>query len=206
MGNGVDLPSFNSIMKLKEEMSSTESDIILRDRWIMIPHSLQQRVVSLAHMGHQGIVKTKSLIRKKVWLPYIDVLVEKEVRKCHACQVSKLTVTREPLNMSPLPTKLWTEVSTDFGKVPGHDIHFMVISDELSRYPVVETVTALTARAVIPVLDKVRGQFGVMETLKSDNGPHSKAKPLLTLLKQNDSIIEKSPVTGLPAMPRWRDL
>ena len=98
-------------------------------------------------------------------------LVEEEVKKCHACLVSTLTVTREPLNMSPLPTKPWTEVSTDFGKVPGHDIHFMVISDDFSRYPVVDTLTALTARAIIPVLDKVISQFGVMETLKSDNRP-----------------------------------
>ena len=35
----------------------------------------------LAHLGHQGIVKTKQLIRDKVWFPGIDKLTEDKVNK-----------------------------------------------------------------------------------------------------------------------------
>ena len=40
----------------------------------------------LAHVGHQGIVKTKCLIREKVWFPGIDKMVKDKVDNCLACQ------------------------------------------------------------------------------------------------------------------------
>ncbi|XP_014665120.1 PREDICTED: uncharacterized protein LOC106807323 [Priapulus caudatus] len=73
--------------------------------------------------------------------------------------------------MSALPERLWSEISTDFGQVPGMGTYFMVISDDLSRYVVEEPVSSLTANAVIPVLDKIIGEFGVPDVVKSDNGP-----------------------------------
>ncbi|XP_014662077.1 PREDICTED: uncharacterized protein K02A2.6-like [Priapulus caudatus] len=72
--------------------------------------------------------------------------------------------------MSALPERPWSEISTDFEQVPGMGTHFMVISD-FSRYVVVEPVSSLTANAVIPVLDKIIGEFGVPDVVKSDNGP-----------------------------------
>ena len=38
--------------------------------------------MSLAHEGHQGLVKTKALIRERVWFPGIDRLVEQTVESC----------------------------------------------------------------------------------------------------------------------------
>jgi transposase InsO family protein len=39
------------------------------------------------------------------------------------------------------------------------------------RYPVVDTLTSLTAKSVIPLLDKTFSIFGIPKELKSDNGP-----------------------------------
>ena len=50
--------------------------IILRQRRIIIPQVLQSRAIQLAHEGHQGLTKTKSLVREKIWFPGIDKLVE----------------------------------------------------------------------------------------------------------------------------------
>ena len=41
--------------------------VILRGTRIVVPQSLRKRVVSLAHEGHQGVVKTKERLRTKVW-------------------------------------------------------------------------------------------------------------------------------------------
>jgi hypothetical protein len=49
------------------ELSVTTEGIVLRDTRIVIPKSLRTRTVELAHGGHQGIVKTKRLIRSRVW-------------------------------------------------------------------------------------------------------------------------------------------
>ena len=68
-------------------------------------------------------MKTKSLLREKVWFPNIDRLVEVKVKSCDGCLVTSLECKREPLLMSPLPAAPWKEVSVDFAKqgVPPSD-------------------------------------------------------------------------------------
>ena len=51
-------------MSLDEISNAFEADPTMR---IVIPPSLQNHAVQLAHEGHQGIVKTKQLLRQKVW-------------------------------------------------------------------------------------------------------------------------------------------
>ena len=60
-------------------------EIILPGTRLVIPHSLQNHVVDLAHAGHMGIVKTKALLRQKVWFPFIDSLVKPKCKNCIPC-------------------------------------------------------------------------------------------------------------------------
>jgi hypothetical protein len=53
---------------------------------IIIPKSLQSRTLTIAHEGHQGIAKTKALLRTKVWWPGLDTAVESLVKSCLPCQ------------------------------------------------------------------------------------------------------------------------
>ena len=66
---------------------SIVNDVLLfRDR-IVIPPSLQQRLISIVHEGHQGIVRTKQRLRQKVWWPGLNHNVESFIQSCHGCQV-----------------------------------------------------------------------------------------------------------------------
>ena len=98
--------------------------VVLRGHRIVIPETLREKVIDIAHEGHMGMVKTKALIREKVWFPKIDRLMEEEVKSCQACQVTPPTMAREPLQMSDLPKTPWTKLSMDFGLVPNiQDFH-----------------------------------------------------------------------------------
>lgn len=61
-----------------QELSYMEG-IILRGHKLLVPKSLQQQVIDICHEGHHGIVKTKQLLRSKVWFPGIDKSVERRV-------------------------------------------------------------------------------------------------------------------------------
>ena len=80
----------------------------------MIPAPLQERIVDIAREGHLGIVKTKALLREKLWFPRMDKIVETKVKACSPCQVVTPVYTREPLQMSVLPDSHFDEVSVDF--------------------------------------------------------------------------------------------
>lgn len=57
----------------------------MRQARIVIPGKLQNKIIDIAHEGHQGIHKTKQLLRETVWFPGIDKLVENKIKKCLAC-------------------------------------------------------------------------------------------------------------------------
>ncbi|KAK7919302.1 hypothetical protein WMY93_010586 [Mugilogobius chulae] len=154
-----------------ELTASPASDILLRDTRIVIPTALHEKAIRLAHEGHQGIVKTKALLRTKVWFPDIDRKAEAAVRNCLACQANTPVTQNEPLKMSPLPEAPWHSVSADFyGPLPSGE-YLLVITDDYSRYPVVEIVRSTSAVTVIPVMDKVFSMFGIPRVVKTDNGP-----------------------------------
>ena len=51
--------------------------LLLRGTRLIIPKSLREQVLQLAHEGHQGIVKTKNRLRSKVWWPKMDTEAER---------------------------------------------------------------------------------------------------------------------------------
>ena len=61
---------------IKEELTIGAQNIILRGSRIVIPESLQQRPIDIAHESHQGPSKTKAMIPEKVWLPKLDEAVK----------------------------------------------------------------------------------------------------------------------------------
>lgn len=171
-GHDIDITSFNILKTVRDELSfSEEHNVVLRASQIVIPRSLQQRAIDLAHEGHQGIVKTKQLVREKVWFPHIDRLVETKIQSCLACLSTTPDHPAEPLKMTNLPNRPWSEVSIDFcGPFPSGD-YLLVVIDAYSRYPEVEVLSSTSAKSTVPKLDAIFARHGVPDVVKSDNGP-----------------------------------
>ena len=120
----IDIHALQAYRKISSELSVTQDGLILRGNRITVPASLQEHVVQRAHEGHQGINKTKSLLREKVWFPGIDNMVTQMVEGCIPCKSTHDAKPREPIQMTELPSRPWSHVSADFyGPLPsGHYI------------------------------------------------------------------------------------
>lgn len=157
---------------LKDEITIVSNGLLLKGNKIIIPKSLRSKAVRLAHEGHQGIVKTKKLIREKIWFPGIDKAVNEAIAKCLYCQAATISSKNlEPLKMTPLPDHAWENISIDFCGPFYTGEYLLVLIDDYSRYPIVEIVKSTSAETVIPVLDKIFAMFGIPSVVKSDNGP-----------------------------------
>ena len=167
----IDIRELQEYRNVKDDFTCYNDIVLLREKRIVVPATLRDHVVSIAHEGHQGVSRTKSFLRSKVWFPGMDSKVEAAIRLCPACQAVQDTHTPlEPLRMSSMPPGPWQHVSMDFcGPLPTGD-YLMVLIDEFSRYPVVEIIKSVSASTVLPVLDKVLSVFGFPVVLKSDNG------------------------------------
>ena len=144
--------------------------VVLRGTRLIIPERLKQNIVNIAHEGHQGIVRTKSLLRTKVWFSGIDDLVYKTIKNCPQCQVVTVENIRDPVKMSPLPSGPWLELSCDLKDLPDGK-YACVLIDDYSRYPVVEVINSATSKSVIRSIDNAISLFGTPEIIRTDNGP-----------------------------------
>ena len=168
--------SVNSYKNIYSELTVSETGLLLRNRRIVLPKSLQEKAIIIAHEGHLGMTKTKSLLRSKVWYPTMDRMVENIISACHECAINTSNTHPEPLQMSALPKGHWMNISLDFcGPLPSGDF-LVVIVDEYSRFPVVETTRSLAAEKIIPIIDKNFAMFAYPIVMKTDNGTPFQSK------------------------------
>ena len=62
-------------LQVRFELSAI-GKLVLRGTRIIIPQTLCDRILSIAHEGHPGIVYMKKILCSKVWWPGIDKQVE----------------------------------------------------------------------------------------------------------------------------------
>ncbi|KAK3721659.1 hypothetical protein QZH41_003681 [Actinostola sp. cb2023] len=166
---GVNTSTYKAIERVKDELTiCSSSNVLLRSRGtrIVIPETLQLRVVNLTHEGHQGIVKTKSLLREKVWFAGIDPLVEETVKSCLACQAATPETKREPLKMSALPKAPWQDLSGSQYEGLMQDIYLYSIS--LTNREVIEAFSGVLPQAYIATQCRCPpGYPKIMETTRA---------------------------------------
>nr|XP_039261226.1 uncharacterized protein LOC120337496 [Styela clava] len=83
-----------------EEMSIFAKIASERGNRIVIPVCLRRKIVDIAHEGHMGMSKTKSLLTEKIWFPGMDAMVENVVKSCAACASVVKDERMLPLSMS----------------------------------------------------------------------------------------------------------
>ena len=143
--------------------------IILRGQQIVIPKALRPRMITNAHEGHLGIVKTKTRAREVIWWPGMSSHLEQAVLGCEACARFQHQQLKEPLISSTLPQRPWEQVATDIFTWDSQ--HYLLTVDYYSRFPEIQRLPSLKSAAVIDSLKDVFSRNGIPNQLRSDNGP-----------------------------------
>jgi hypothetical protein len=137
-------------------------------------------------------VKTKTLLRTKVWWPGIDRQVETLIASCIHCQAANNSKIFEQLKMTTMPSKPWQVIHGDFcGPFPSGGL------DEHSRFPEVEIIRSTTTAVTIGKLEKIFSVHGFPIEFVSDNGPHFNGHEFHNYLAQttfDHSIMKKKSV------------
>ena len=167
--------------------------LLLRGDRIVIPKSLRKTVLESAHEGHQGIVKTKSRLRTKVWWPKLDADAEKLCKSCQGCQVVGQFSPPEPMMRTEPPTGPWQDIAIDLmGPMPTGET-LLVVVDYYSRFYEVVVMRSTITQQVIVALSQIFARFGFPHSLKSDNGPQFVSEDFQKYLLENGIEHRKSP-------------
>jgi len=169
---------------VRSELSILD-ELVLRGTRLLIPAKLRDRVVDLAHDGHQGLTKTKQRLRSKVWWAGIDRQVEAKCKTCHGCQLVGLPTPPEPLKHTEFPSQPWQDLAADLmGPLPSGEYVFVVV-DYYSRYFEVDILKSVTSATIIGSLERIFCTHGLPQSLKTDNGPQFTSEEFGTFLKTN---------------------
>lgn len=71
--------------------------IVLKGNKIVLPASLHARAIEIAQSGHLGMVKTKQILRSKMWFKSLDKQVEDTIKNCPTCAVITDSTKRDPI-------------------------------------------------------------------------------------------------------------
>ena len=150
-----------------------------------MPAKLRDRVVDLAHEGHQGLTKTKQRLRSKVWSAGIDRQVEAKCKTCYGCQLVGLPTPPEPLKHIEFPSQPWQDLAADLMRpLPSGEYVFVVV-DYFSRYFEVDILRSVTSATIIGNLERTICTHGLRQSLKTANGLQFTSEEFGTFLKSN---------------------
>lgn len=135
---------------------------------VIVPKKLQNKILSLLHQGHFGIIRMKQLARRHCWWPRINSEIENMVKNCKACQVNQANPPAE-YSPWPKPERPWERIHIDFAG-PFMSRNWLIVVDAFSKYPYVCDMRTMTSENTIRMLSKIFIHEGLPETIVSDNG------------------------------------
>ncbi|XP_055914211.1 uncharacterized protein K02A2.6-like [Eupeodes corollae] len=161
--------SKNKLFPFRFELC-TLGNILLRGSRLVIPKSLQSRVLELGHEGHPGETAMKRRLRLKVSWPLMDREVESFVKLCRDCLLVSRPTPPVPMQRHAFPDGPWQCVAMDLlGPLPNYDFAFVII-DYYSRYQETKFVKKITSSEIIGILEEIFCRLGYPKSIKADNG------------------------------------
>lgn len=161
--------SCNEYSKFKKDLSIYDNVLLFRNR-IVVPSELRANVLSILHSGHNGIVAMKAEARQSIWWPNLSVDIEELARSCNDCCINNKQCS-EPKLVWNFASKPWSRLHIDYCG-PIDNKYFLIIIDSFSKFLDVYCTSSMTSSTTIELLRKCFCNFGVPDSIVSDNAPY----------------------------------
>ena len=174
------VPEFEPYRNVKNSLN-IEGNVVLKDARVVIPKSLQNKLLETLHEEHMGVNKTKSLARSYVWWPSIDKDIENLILACMPCQSFRNCPPKVSSHSWEYPKGAWHRVHVDFAG-PDNGVMFFIIVDAYTKWPEVFIMNSTTSTNCIRILKSVFSRFGLPYRLVGDNGPQLVSEEFVSFL------------------------
>ncbi len=169
----------------RKEEYTTENGCLLWGTRVVIPKSLQDRLLRSLHENHPGTTRMKALARSYFWWAGLDKDIEDLGKSCEACQADQPNPPVAPLHPWVWPDSPWTRIHVDYAG-PFLGKMFFVVVDAHSKWPEVSIMsTSSTSQKTIDILRSLFARYGLPQQLVSDNGPQFTSKEFEQFVRAN---------------------
>ena len=194
-----DSADIKSLLRIKKSLALTKG-ILFRKSFtdntsskkiiwqLVIPKSHRHKAILGCHdeVGHQGRVRTLSLLRERFFWPNMQVEATQHIAKCSRCLKRKSTPQVAPLQpilvFQPLELVHLDYLSLEPSK--GNIENVLVITDHFTRYALAYASKTQTAQATARILwDNFICHYGFPEQFISDQGRNFESDLIKELCK-----------------------
>ena len=131
-------------------------------------------MLTLIHQGHLGVEKCLLKARDCLFWPGITKDIKEMSSNCTTCMQYGKQQQKQPLQQHSLPSYPWQKLASDLFDYKGSQ--YLVVADYYSKFPIVRKLSSTTSAAVINHLKSVFAEYGIPETIITDNGPQYNSK------------------------------
>ena len=151
---------------------------------VVIPKSLQGRILQELHEAHTGMVKMKAIARSYVWWHGIDKDIETTVKSCRNCCLIQNNPKKVVTHFWEKPKEAWHRIHIDYAG-PLLGTNFLIIVDAYTKWFEAIPTSSTTSKATINILRDIFSRFGLPVCVVSDNGRQFKSHEILEFFKSN---------------------
>ncbi|UYV60361.1 K02A2.6-like [Cordylochernes scorpioides] len=154
--------------EFKEELHEWQN-LICRGDKLLIPKTQRSDILKILHASHQDINNTIALAKRSIYWPGMNKEIEELINNCSICQQTSRANLKEPMLPHQAPDYPWQKVGIDIFQI--ESLKYLLILDYFSKYPEIYQLQDMTTDTIIRRLKRTFSNFGIPETLVSDNGP-----------------------------------
>ena len=153
---------------MRHEISQCNDLLFYNDR-LIVPVAKRKQVLDRLHECHFSLTKLTQKAKLLLYWPGMVDSIRTVVERCTACNEYASKPKREPLMPAKVPEYPFQVVGTDLFHADGKD--YLLTVDYYSKWLTVDELKGTQTAQVVDKLEGICCDFGLMETLKSDNGP-----------------------------------
>ena len=170
--------------QIRKHEIGIESGCLMWGIRVIIPRSLQPKLLESLHYNHPGITRMKAVTRSYFWWSGLDKDIENQAKSCLRCQEQKSNPPVAPLHPWIWPTAPWKRIHIDYAG-PFLNKMFLIVVDAHSKWPEVIQMSSITTSKTVEALQALFAKYGLPEQLVSDNEPQFTSEDFSQFMKMN---------------------
>ena len=175
-------PEYQPYYNIRQELF-IEDNVILWGLKVVIPLTLQKKVLVELHNQNPGIVRMKALSRIHAWFPKIDLQIEEMVMDCKECAKVVNEPPKSLVHRWSWAAKPMDRIHIDYFEFEA--MFFLIMVDSYSKWMEVKEMKKTNSFSTIRTLKHWFASLGLPNQLVTDNGPQFTSLEFGSYMKAN---------------------
>ncbi|XP_018346784.1 PREDICTED: uncharacterized protein K02A2.6-like [Trachymyrmex septentrionalis] len=146
-------PTVEHYKKRLDFLSIVDDTLLFGDR-VIIPQGIQASILLSLHKGHPGIRRMKQLAREYIYWPKLSEDIERIVKRCDPCALTRKLPVKISISPWPIPSKPLERLYVDYAR-PIDGQYLLVFVDAFSKFIEVAITPTISAARTIEICREI---------------------------------------------------